>query len=90
MRRRKKELGQKVQAVPCRDLAIPAAGIADGGPITDDVDLDLGVDGAISAPGAVSAPVGDQAIIDEDAFGMLRFGNSVATKEETWRRGHPS
>ena len=67
-RRAKKQLGLKAAAGPCRDPAIPAAGVADGDPITDDLSLDREVeaedeDVVISASGT-------------------RVGTLVVTKEE--------
>ena len=54
----KKQLGLQAVAGPVRDLATPAAGIADGDPITDDLTLDEDVGdegiGAVSAPNAGS------------------------------------
>ena len=50
----KKQLGQQAAAGPVRDLAIQAAGVVDGDPITDDINLGEDVDeevGVISALG---------------------------------------
>ena len=63
IRRRRKELGQNANVGPCRDPAIPTAGVVDGNPIIDDnLDLDHDADGAISAPGVISTPVDEQVI----------------------------
>lgn len=54
VRRAKGHLGQRAGAGCCRDLAILAAGVPDGGPIADEIGLDV----AVEAGGAFSAPVG--------------------------------
>ena len=38
-RRVGKQLGEQAKVGPCRDPAIPAAGVVDGDPIIDDIDL---------------------------------------------------
>ena len=66
-RRTAKQLGLRAVAGPTRDPAIPAAGVADGGPLTNDLELDVDVGdediGAISAP---SAGARDQVFTKEE------------------------
>ena len=73
VRRVKKQFGQQAGAGFVRDFAIPAVGVADGDPITDDIDLDAEVGGVISAlgGGAISA-----------LQGSVSGGRRVVAKEE--------
>ena len=71
----KKQQGQTAGVGPARGPAIPAAGVADRDPITDDIEFDADVGGAISAPGGggLSPP---------QASGEL-------SRRRNKRRGHP-
>ena len=64
-----KQLGQKAKAGPCRDPAIPAAGVVDGDQMIDDIDLDKDVSK-------------DRVITEDETLGVLRGEGAVATKEE--------
>lgn len=68
------QLSLKAAAGPCRDPSIPAAGVADGYPIIDNLswDREIGTEGE---DGVISAPTG------------ARAGTHVVTKEE--RLGTP-
>ena len=59
-------LGEQTESGPCRGLATPAAGEADGGPIIDDLDLDFEV----------------HLLQEEGALGVLRNLRRVVAKEE--------
>ena len=67
----KKEFGEQAKSGPCRDPAIPARGVADAEPITDDLWLDLDV-----------PKVYDMALQEVDTFGVMCNLRRVATKEE--------
>ena len=87
-------MGAKAKAGPCRDPAIPAAGIVDGGPISDDIALgaDVGAiiapgaisapDGVIRTPGALSAPEDERVVIEEEALGTMRGGDARAVRKD--------
>lgn len=89
-RRIREQFGVRAKFGPVRDPAIPAAGEADVKLITDDVDLDADVDGAISAPGALSAPGGgalsalgyEEVVREDETFGIMRGGAGAVAKEE--------
>ena len=70
-RRAKKQVGQRAGAGPCRDPAIPASGVADGAPITDDLGLEPDV-----------PAVDDEAAPEEEPFGILKGPGRAVTKEE--------
>ena len=63
----KKQFGERVAAGLCRDPAIPAAGVVDVGPVTDD---DLALDDDV-APG-------DRVVPEDETPGV---GNRVVTKD---------
>ena len=66
-----KQFGPQVGAGPCRDLAIFAASVVDGGPITDDMDADADV-----------AQDDSRVAAGNGTFGVFRGDGAVATKEQ--------
>ena len=79
-----KQPGEKAKAGPIRDPATPAAGVADGNPITDDIDLDVDVDGVVSAfGGVICTPGEDRVATEEEILGIMLGGDAgVVTKAE--------
>lgn len=72
-RRVQEQLGQQAGAGPCRGLAIPAAGVADADPVTNDI-LDSDIDVASD---------GGRVVAEDEAPGVFRGdGHEIVTKEE--------
>ena len=80
-RRIKKQFGVRAKVGSVRDPAIPAVGEADVMLITDDLDLDADVGGAIRAFGALSAFGEEEVVREDEALGIMRGGVGVVAKE---------
>ena len=82
-RRLKQQLGVRAGAGPARDPMIPAAGVADTRPVTDD-DLELDIDVPSKyEDNSRSIDVDDRVAIEEETIGILgALGRQAVTKEE--------
>lgn len=66
----RKRFGQHAKVVPHRGPAIPAAGVVDGDPNIDDIDLDINV------------PDGGRVAAEDETLGIPRGDGTVFAKEE--------